>query len=268
MLAPTDRQSSKLGLSGLRGGRAANRLSGTNWKRPSNLRSPRRTWVRVRQASRLASSPARGMQSGTAKRWPPSPTMICVFGGGCCAAPGRTLPAAMAARRARRARLGSRLEEGLDRDSVRAIGLGEGTEGRGGEDGALGGIVQQLYAARLRHADRSVLERAVGGDGEGDGDGLGEPALDLARPDEPDLALDSAEVPVAEGVRPVGHAGTGGTDQAHSRSRAAGARPPRGAGRSRALRRRRAGVPRRWERLLRLGLHLLGVRRRQALPRL
>ena len=100
-------------------GCAEKRLSGTNWKRPSNFRSLRRTCVIVRQASRLASSPARGMQSGTAKRWPPPSMTIsaCSAGGACAQRPARD-PRQAASDRGRRAgeALRRRLEERLDRD--------------------------------------------------------------------------------------------------------------------------------------------------------
>ena len=73
-------QSSNCGASGLRGGIALSRLSGTNWKRPSKRRSLRSTWVSVRQAAWLASSGRRGTHSGTAKRGVTPPMTICSTG--------------------------------------------------------------------------------------------------------------------------------------------------------------------------------------------
>ena len=75
-------QSSKFGASGLRGGIALSRLSGTNWKSPSKRRSFRSTWVSVRHAAWLASSGPRGTHSGTAKRGVTPPMTICSTGGG------------------------------------------------------------------------------------------------------------------------------------------------------------------------------------------
>src|SRR6185436_3807359 len=267
MFAPTERQSSKFGFSGLSGGRAAKRLSGTNWKRPSNLRSLRRTWVMVRQASRLASSPARGMQSGTANRCPPLVMMIWLFAAGACADPDRADPTARSAAVRARAILGCGLEEGLDGDSVRAIGLGKQAKRRRRKDGAQRGVVEQLYPAALRDADRIVRQTPVGQDRQGDGDGLGEAALDLSRPDHPDLLLHGGEVPVAGGVAPVRRTGTGRADDAHASGRDAGAGATGGRLGGRSLRSGRAGVAR-WGRLLGLGLRPLRVGKRQSLARL
>ncbi len=103
-----DFQSSKFGASGFMGGIAEKRLSGTNWKSPSNFRSARSTCVTTRQASRVASSPFLGMQSGMAKRWASPPMMISAGpppgADGCCATPTRVnaIAAAVAATRRRR----------------------------------------------------------------------------------------------------------------------------------------------------------------------
>ena len=80
---PMPRQSSKTGASKLRVEMAEKRLSGTNWKRPSNCRSLRRTSVMALQALRVASSGFLGTHSGTAKRGVSPPITIVGAPCGC-----------------------------------------------------------------------------------------------------------------------------------------------------------------------------------------
>src|SRR5258707_10622941 len=219
----------------------------------------------VRQASRLASSPARGMQSGTANRWPPLVMMIWLFAGGACAKPSRAPPAARITPTASLT-LRRGLEEGLDRDSVGAIGLGKRTEGCRRIDGPHRRVVEQLYPAALHGADRTVLQSAVGEDGEGDRDRLTEAALHLPGPDQPDLLLPGGEVPVTGRVAPVGRPRTGRADNAHTSRQHVGARAAGGRLGSRALRRWWPGIACRGRGLLRPGVRPLGVGWRQSLP--
>jgi hypothetical protein len=87
-----DFQSSKVRRVGLRAGMALKSVSGTNWKRPSNLRSLREHFGQHAQASLLASSPLRGMQSGTARRCADaSMTIVGVAWDGAAPAPSRLL---------------------------------------------------------------------------------------------------------------------------------------------------------------------------------
>src|SRR5260221_9412873 len=266
MFAPTERQSSKFGLSGLSGGRPARRLSGKNWKRPSDFRLVGGPGGSGRQAARLAPSPARGMPSGTANRWPPVVMMILlVWGGAWAKRRGAPHPAARITPTASLT-LRCGLEEGLDGDFVGAIGLGKRAKGLRRVDGPQGGVVEKLYPAALHGADRTVLQSAVGEDGEGDRDWLTEAALHLPGPDQPDLLLHGGEVPVTGRVAPVRRPRTGRADDAHASRRHACARAPDGRLGRRALHRRRTGIARGRRGLLRPGLRPLGVGRRQSLP--
>ena len=64
IVAATDCQSATLGASGFSAGSASMSDGSTKRNSPSKRRSRRRTSVTVRQATRLASSPARGTHGG------------------------------------------------------------------------------------------------------------------------------------------------------------------------------------------------------------
>src|SRR5688572_16101630 len=253
MVAATDCQSAKLGDSGSNAGSASMRDGSTNRNRPSKRRSRRRTSVTVRQATRLASSPARGRHAGTARRSACGSRMsICGTAGAwpwprAAASPARVSVAARTA-----AVLRPRVEDGADRESVRSITPGERREGRGRVDRPLGGGVEDGHAAAFDHAH--VLERPRLRDGEAHGDGLGESRLDLPRPDQPDLPLHARKVPVTARVVAPGNAEPRRALDVEAGDAGVGGATPRcrrGRGRGSSLLRRRA--------------RLFAVERRQAL---